>query len=430
MNSKHILTAILTLTILISCTQTPDKITDTKDYNSYLETKENKGLALANEEHKFWTEKLEKTPNQYPYLGKIASANAQLFSTTGEINYLIEAEKKLILANEKTNYNNAGYLRSLARNYISQHRFKEALEQLLKAEENGEKLIQTQQMLFDVYLELGNAKKAAHYLNEVKDLSAFGYLIRLSKWSDHEGNLDAAIKYMEQAKDIAESSKNQGLMQWSYTNLGDYYGHANRIEDSYNMYLKTLATNPNEAYAKKGIAWIVYSHERNPEEALRILDAISTAHHSPDYYLLKSEIAEFQKDTVKKDQYIKDYMAAVENTQYGDMYNKYNALLFAEELNKVDSAMQIAQKEIDNRPTPQSYDLLAWSYFHKGEAKKALEIVEQHIANKTFEPEAQYHMAAIYMANGMGKDANKLKKELLESAYELGPVLEQNIKNL
>jgi len=430
MNSKHIFTAILTLTILIGCNKTSDKITDTKDYNSYLENKENKDLALANEEHKFWSEKLEKTPNQFPYLGKIAGANAQLFSTTGEINYLIEAEKKLILANEKTNYNNAGYLRGLARNYISQHRFKEALAQLLKAEKNGEKLTQTQQMLFDVYLELGNAEKAKHYLNKVKDLGDFGYLIRLSKWSDHEGDLDAAIKYMEQAKDIAESSKNKGLMQWSYTNLGDYYGHANRIEDSYNMYLKTLAMNHNEAYAKKGIAWIVYSFERNPDEALRILDAISTEHKSPDYYLLKAEIAEFQKDIEKKDKNINAYVAAVQNKQYGDMYNKYNALLFAEELNKVDSALQIAQKEIDNRPTPQSYDLLAWSYFQKGEAKKALEIVEQHIVNKTFEPEAQYHMAAIYKANGMGKDANKLKKELLESAYELGPVLEQNIKNL
>ncbi|MET2984022.1 tetratricopeptide repeat protein [Aureibaculum conchae] len=430
MNSKHILTAILTLTILIGCTKSNDKITDTKDYNSYLETKENTALALANREYKFWTEKLEKTPNQYPYLGKIASANAQLFSTTGEINYLIEAEKKLLLANERTNYNNASYLRGLARNYISQHRFKEALEQLLKAEENGEKLIQTQQMLFDVYLEFGNAKKAKYYLNEVKDLGDFGYLIRLSKWSDHEGDLDAAIKYMEKAKDIAESSKNKGLMQWSYTNLGDYYGHANRIEDSYQMYLKTLAMNPNEAYAKKGIAWIVYSYERNPEEALRILDAISTQHKSPDYYLLKAEIAEFQNDNDKKEENIKAYLGAVQNKQYGAMYNKYNALLFAEELDNVDSALQIAKKEIENRPTPQSYDLLAWSYYHKGEAKKALEIVEQHIANKTFEPEAQYHMAAIYKANGLGKDANQLKKELLESAYELGPVLEQSIKNL
>ena len=430
MNSKNIITVILTSLILISCNKADSKITDAKEYNTYLNTTKNKELALANEEHKFWTEKLEKTPNQFPYLGKIASANAQLFSTTGEINYLIEAEKKLLLANKRTNYNNAGYLRGLARNYISQHRFKEALEQLLKAEENGERLINTQQMLFDVHLELGNTKKAKYYLTEIKNLSDFGYLIRLSKWSDHEGDLDAAIKYMEKAKDIAESSKNKNLMKWSYANLGDYYGHANRIEDSYNMYLKTLAINPNEAYAKKGIAWIVYSYERNPKEAMRILDAVQSEHQSPDYYLLKAEIAEYQNDNENKEENIKAYLAAVQNEQYGNIYNKYNALLFAEELNNINSALQIAKTEIENRPTPQSYDLLAWSYFQKGETKKALEIVEQHIADKTFDPKAQYHMAAIYKANGMGKDANQLKKELLESAYELGPVMEQNIKNL
>lgn len=430
MNSKHIISAMIMLAILIGCNKTTNKITDSKDYNSYLENNENKELALANKEHRFWTEKLEKTPNQFPYLEKIASANTQIFSTSGEIDHLIKAEKKLVKVNKRTNYNNAGYLRSLARNYISQHRFKEALEYLLKAEENGEKLIYTQQMLFDVHMELGNTEKAKYYLNTIKDLSDFGYLIRLSKWSDHKGDLDAAIKYMEQAKARAESSKNENLMQWSYANLGDYYGHANRIEDSYNMYLKTLAINPNNAYVKKGIAWIAYSHEKNPDEALRIINAIQSKHSSPDYYLLKAEIAEFQNDDKKKTEHIKRYLAAVQNQYYGNMYNKNNALLYAEELNKVDTALQIAKKEIENRPTPQSYDLLAWSYYHKGEAKKALEIVREHIASKTFEPEAQYHMAAIYKANGMGKDAKKLKKELLESAYELGPVLEQHIKNL
>jgi len=38
------------------------------------------------------------------------------------------SRKKYISAIEKTNFNNAGYLRSLGKNYISQHRFKKALE--------------------------------------------------------------------------------------------------------------------------------------------------------------------------------------------------------------------------------------------------------------------------------------------------------------
>ena len=66
-----------------------------------------------------------------------------------------------------------------------------------------------------------------------------------------------------------------------------------QLDLSYYYYLKALELNPNDAYAKKGIAWIIFSYEKNPEEALRILDAITENYSSPDYYLLKAEIADY-----------------------------------------------------------------------------------------------------------------------------------------
>jgi tetratricopeptide (TPR) repeat protein len=131
---------------------------------------------------------LAKTPNQYPYNLKMASANSQIFQLTGDINQLKEAEKNILTANEKTNFNNAGYLRSLAKNYISQHRFKEALEVLTRAEYNGEKLQQTQYILIDVHLELGNLEEVEKYLAKIKNFKDFDYLIRVSKYNDHIGN--------------------------------------------------------------------------------------------------------------------------------------------------------------------------------------------------------------------------------------------------
>ncbi|WP_055437578.1 hypothetical protein [Lacinutrix algicola] len=103
----------------------------------------------------------------------------------------------------------------------------------------------------------------------------------------------------------------------------------------------------------------------------------------------------------------------MQNPQYGEMYNAYNAKLFAENNKFVDSAIVIAKREIENRATPQSYDLLAWSLYNNGEFKKALDIVNMYIINKTFEPEALYHIAEIYKANGMTSELQPLKKELL-----------------
>lgn len=414
----------------VSCSEVSEKVTQADDYNSFLETQENEMLQLLKDDFNFWEEKLEKEPNQFPYLAKAATSQSQLFKETGNIEELIGAERKLIEANEKTNYTKVGYLRALARNYISQHKFKESLKLLKKAETIGENLNGTQKMLFDVYLELGNVQEAETYLEKIENFKDFDYLIRVSKWSDHNGNLDHAILYLEKATQMAEASNDKWLKQWAYTNLADYYGHDGQIAKSYQHYLKSLELNPNDAYAKKGIAWIVYSHERNPKEALRILDAISQKHKAPDYYLLKAEIAEYMGNTEAKEQNLQAYFEEVQNKQYGNMYNKYNAIILAEDTKQTANALKIATTEIKNRPTPQSYDLLAWTYYNQGDSAEALKIMENHVVGKTFEPEALYHLAHIYKANGKHNEAKKLKKELLESAFELGPIAEKSITNI
>lgn len=430
MKRIHQLTLVLILLLIVSCNEKSKQITDKNDYNAYLEIAESEMLQRVRDDLKFWKKKYEKEPNKFPYLSKIAASQSQIFSRTGNIEALIKAEKSLIEANKLSNYKQVGYLRALARNYISQHRFKESLELLQRAETIGEGLKSTQKMLFDVHLELGNYKVAKHYLNEIVDTSDFDYLIRLSKWSDHRGNLDATIKYMEHAMTIAEASNLPTTKQWVYTNLADYYGHAGRITDSYKHYLKALQLDPEGAYAKKGIAWIVYSYEENADEALRILNSVTNVYNAPDYYLLKAEIAEFKGDDKLKEAQLKLYKNAIQNKKYGAMYNKYNALIFAENSKETAKALQIANTEINNRPTPQSYSLLAWTYYNQGDVKDALEIMEKHVVGKTFEPEAMYHLAYIYKANNKLDEVKELKEELLESAFELGPLVTEQVQKL
>lgn len=258
-------------------------------------------------------------------LGNVASEYSRFFKGTGDIKYLKDAERPLKKAVEIAAVGKSGYLRALARNYISQHRFKEALELAKEARVLGSGVNETQRLLFDLHMELGNYDLANQYLDSIQNMSDFGYLIRVAKWNDHKGDLDTAIQFMEKATAKAESSKNKDLLLWSYTNLADFYGHAGRIEDSYNLYLRALRIDPQNAYAKKGIAWIVYSHERNGAEALRILDSIMKKNKSPKYYLLKAEVASFLNDDMLKVQALENYYRVVDNNKdYGDMYNAHN----------------------------------------------------------------------------------------------------------
>ena len=424
------LTVLVLFVLLSSCDKAPKKITNSKDYNAYLNTKDNEMLQLAQNDYIFWEKKLEKEPNQFPYLVKAATSQSLIFKETGNIDDLIEAGDKLVEVNKITNYSKSGYLRALARNNISQHQFREALSHLKKAELIGENLKATQKMLFDVYFELGNYAEAETYLDKIENYKEFDFLIRLSKWKDHQGDLDSAIAFLEKAAQMAEASKNKWTMEWVYTNLADFYGHNGQVENSYNYYLKALKINPNDAYAKKGIAWIVYSYEHNPKEALRILDAISKTNNSPSYYLLKAEIAKYMGDVKIQNDNFNAYFTAMNNKSYGNMYNKYNAILYSEDFNQIDSALHIANIEIKNRPTPQSYDLLAWAYYNHGDEKEALKIMEYHVVDKTYEPHTLYHLAEVYKANGKVKEAKKLKTELQKSTFELGPIVTEKMSNI
>lgn len=420
---------LFTIILMTSCNNETKNITSSKDYEEYLTPNKNETLPLLRSDVDFWKRKIEKTPHQFPYYSKKASSHSSLFQQTGEIHHLIQAEKELLEANQRTQYSNAGYLRSLARNYISQHRFQESLKLLEKAERVGEQLASTQKMMVDVHLELGNYEQVEAYLAKIKNFKDFDYLIRLSKYQDHLGKLESAIKYLEMSLEIAKASKNRDLLQWNYTNLADYYGHAGKIKDSYNSYLKALELGAS-AYALKGIAWIVYSHEQNPDEALRILDAIIPQNASPDYFLLKSEIAEFQKDEEGAKKYQKMYLSLINNKQYGVMYNTYKAEIHAENVMRVEESIQLAKAEVLERPTAMSYDLLAWCYLKNGNEKKALEISQTYVIGKTFEPTALLHTAEILEANDLEEETKKLKKELLGCAFELGPVAYEKVITL
>jgi tetratricopeptide (TPR) repeat protein len=235
---------------------------------------------------------------------------------------------------------------------------------------------------------------------------------------------------MHKATAEAEKYDNKGLKLWCYTNLGDFYGHAGQIKESYDNYLKALELEPNNSYSLKGIAWIVFSHEKNTVEAKRIIAIISKRHNSPDFYLLKAEIAEYENNAKEQKENLDKYATAMKTGKYGAMYNKYNAILYAEDKNKVAEAVEIAKVEIEHRPTPVSYDLLAWSYYNAGEKEKALEIANKYVDGKSFEPELNYHLAVIYKANNQLDKVKSIKKDLMNSLYELGPNYESKIKSL
>ncbi|MFV8225282.1 tetratricopeptide repeat protein [Christiangramia aquimixticola] len=426
---KNLFYTLFLAVVITGCSNNSSrsKVSAPQDYNKFLAANDTRTTSPYFE---LWNSKITEDSVQLPSFGVVAGEYNRFFESTGNIQFLKQAEKALKKAVEIANIDKEKYYRSLARNYISQHRFKEAKIYADSASLSGPGITANQHLLFDVYMELGEYEEAESILKQFADPYDFNYMIRAAKWNDFKGDLDRTIMFMEKAKEKAEASKNRELLLWVYSNLGDYHGHAGQINDSYKHYLKTLEIEPTNAYAKKGIAWIIYSHEDNPDEALRILDSILTGHNSPDIHLLKAEIAHYKKDEKLQNSSLQNFWQLMEKEQYGEMYNSYKIELYSAEPQNKLKAQHLAEVEVGNRATPETYQLLALANLNNGNKEKALKIIETQVQDKTYEPSALLTMAKIFKVNRLEERVHPLKEELMEAGYELGPVTFAEIQAL
>ncbi len=426
---KNLSLLILLSLVLLSChdTGSSENISNPADYAQHMEAKAlSTGRYQPQNDIDFWTEKLQESPSSFMYLNRLAGAYAKRFKDNGRILDIHISDSLYHRALKLTPFSKASIYRALSANAITQHKFPEARDHAEKAIEDGDKLSASYYFLFDALTELGAYEQATSILEKQASKNTFDYLTRASKIADHNGDLDQAIDLMERAYDRTKDNTN--MFAWTKSNLGDMYGHAGRIQDAYQTYLEVLEADPNHWHSWKGIAWIAFAHDQDTEEARNILTYIATQSHDPQIDLMLAEIAAYEQDTDQSRAAKINYYNEVSHPHYAGMHNKYLILLEAEDLQMSEAGVKRALEEVDKRPTPVVYDLLAWSLFKNGEYEKALRIASLFVEGQTFEPDAMYHLGMIYQYNGHKKRARKYLREALESSFELGPLTTEAIK--
>jgi len=413
---------------LTGCSPQSEKvIVNPDDYNAFLKQTTNTDITSCNTELAFWQGKLKEVPESETYRSRIASLFAARFMLNGRVEDMNTSDSLYRLVASETTQPSAALFRSMAANCITQHKFREAYQYVQQALTIGEGRASSLLMLVDVDMELGDYKDARLALSRLDHKNFFPYLILKAKIKDHEGDLDSAIVLMELA--FEKIKDNPSLSLWTKSNLADMYGHAGRVKEAYVNYMSILKQNPDYDYALKGIAWIAYSHDHNNAEAKRIIRHIMDKRETPDMHLLLAKIASTEGHSNEAQKQLSVFTTSATQAKYGNMYNKYIALLDAEELATPSKTIQIAQIEVRNRPTPQSYDLLAWGYFKNGDSKKALAVARENIEHQTFEPDALYHLGMIYKDNRMEDEARDFLKQAEQSSFELGPEITKKIRN-
>lgn len=414
---------IIPIFLLWSCDRQSERIADPSDYNTYLSYTTTS--STADEEMIFWSDRLNQNSEDEVATLKLAGLYSGKFKASNDIDDIKTSDSLYQAVLNTTPGGKVGIYQSLATNAITQHQFQSAKVYIEKAIALKDQMATSLMILTDVALELGDYARARHTLKQFRNKNSFAYLIREAKLEDHEGDLAGAIVSMERAYQRIEN--NRPLAEWTLTNLADMYGHAGRISDAYQNYLDALKINPHDDYALKGIAWIVLSNDHNPTEAKRIINILASRKRMPEACLFLAEVATLEGDENEKMNQLKRFKSFVSHPDYKNMYHKYLAAIEAEDFHNVDESIAIARAEIKNRPTPQSFDLLAWGLYHQGHFAEALEIAIQNVDGQTFEPDAYYHMGMINLANGDKVKSKHYLDEALKSQFELGPSISKKI---
>ncbi len=405
-------------------------ITQFTDYENDLEMDFTETIQSLDDQIKELREIIEKKPYNIGDLSKLSSALDEKFDRMGDVENLNESIRFRESALKYTAIKPESAKRSLAQLYIKQHKFKRA-DSLINTLEGDYISNETKYVMFDIAMELGNYERAEKLLNDVRNDRDYNYLIRAAKWNDYKGELGNTISNMEKALKLANESGNKAWKLWSNSNIADYYGHDGQIAKSYQHFLNTLELDPGNSYALKGIAWIAYSHDRQPKEALKIVQTLSERNAVPDYDLITSEIAMEMGDEKYSNDLNVEFLNKTSKEGYGNMYNAYLIEQLATGTAPQRAmALEIAREEIENRATPETYDLLGYALLMNDKESEALENHQQHVIGKTFEPVAQMHTAQIYRANNMNDKADELIAELQEASYELGPLTMKELNKI
>lgn len=398
------------------------------DYAAYLkEGILEQPIRQASLEIAFWESRLHADTGSYLAKMKLGAARLHLFKLTGDPEELTKADSLFEQSSVRLNHTDPDLLYTSAQTAITLHQFQRAAGYNVAAfKANGDPYVHAL-IGFDAGMELGQFTDARTRLHRIRDDSSFDYLIRKAKSADQQGMQNEAIRAMEAALELVKHKKTT-LYTWTLSCLGDMYGHAGRPREAYKAYLSVLEKDPAYFHALQGIAWMAYSHDHNADAALEIISYLQRQTRLPELWLTKAEIFEWQNDTAGKNACLTRFVADMSHPDNGDMYNKYKIVYYTDEGASPDQAIQLAEQEVNHRPTPDTYDWLAWAYFKKGQISQAAAISRKYVYSKTSSPEANYHTGMIFSATGQNADALELLKECIASGFELGPVKEKRIR--
>jgi tetratricopeptide (TPR) repeat protein len=194
--------------------------------------------------------------------------------------------------------------------------------------------------------------------------------------------------------------------------------------------MANLRQNAADFHSLQGLGRIALMKDNNPVAAEKIFRFITTKNKLPDAVYNLEWVAEQKQDTLLQKNRATEFVNKATASDYGGMYNRYLVELYTGILNDPAKALAIAEKELANRSTPQTYAWLVWALHASGNDTRALEVYKAKVSGKPLEALELYWMGKMMKAIGENYNAGEFFKAANKNFYDLSPCKQKDLSGM
>jgi len=379
----------------------------------------------------FLEERTKTDPEDFIAQNKLAGYYLQQVRETGDLTYLkLAAHASEISVATLAPEHNLDGLAELAQVELTSHEFVAARNHALQLIELQPDKGYPRQMLGDALLELGeyDEAKKAYWLMEqfggVQGLTRVAIEQRLARLALLHGDPRTATERFRKAlrMALAVPAPQRETVAWCRWQLGEAAFSTGDYATAEKHYRDALVTFPNYFRALASLGRVRAANGDLSEAAVQYEKAISIF-PDPSYVAALGDIYHLlSREQDAAAQYRLVEAIAHLNLVAGNLYNRQEALFYADHDVQVEKAYQNAVQEYAIRKDIYGADGVAWTALKAGKLPEAKTAIKEALKLGTRDSKLFYHAGMIAQAAGDRASAASFIKQALDLSPEFDPL--------
>jgi len=376
--------------------------------------------AITSKSIAFFEGRLAQDPGNYMIGGQLVARYLMRFQLAAN---LADVERAEAIARSVLPLvsDTAGAYARLGVVYLTQHKFAPAYAAARRAVAWNPRNQGALGVLFDASVATGRYAVAESTLSRLTP-GRLPYQLRLAHMLTMRGRMDGAYYALDRAcSQLARAQVKPQAVAWCVTELAKVQNarEGEGEAPAAALYRRALQIQPGYRAALEGLANLAYARGDWAEAASLFRRIAADAH--PDLYLRLAEVHRALHDPGAADGWEREFLRVARAPGAEALYAHPLALYYADRAFTLDTALAIARRDVARRPAVESYDVLSWVRFRRGDLAAALAASDRAGSWGAPSPTIEYHRARILQALGREAEGESLLRLALARPSLLEP---------